>query len=147
MTYLNRWTEMDPFREALSMEQEMRRLLDGFVQSGARFPAVNVWSNADQVVVVAELPGVGPEQVGVTVEGEWMTLRGERPVPAAGEGEFHRRERPSGAFTRSIRLPFEVEADQVTASARHGVLTVRLPRREATKPRKIKVQMETGGAS
>ncbi len=147
MTYLNRWTDTDPFREALSMEQEMRRLLDDFVQSGAGFPAVNVWSNADQAVVVAEVPGVAPEQVSVTVEGDWMTLRGERPAPVAGDGEFHRRERPGGAFARSVRLPFEVEADQVTASARHGVLTVSLPRREATKPRKIKVQMESGGAS
>lgn len=138
-TYGQAWFEADPALEVRKLEREMRHLLNSYLRTGTGFPAVNVWNNAEQAVVEAEIPGVDPAKIGISVEGERLTLTGERPEPERNEGEFHRRERVTGTFSRVIRLPYEIEGGRVTASAKNGVLTVTLPRRESTKPRKITV--------
>jgi HSP20 family protein len=105
------------------------------------YPAMNVWTNEDGVVVTAELPGIDPDALDIAVVENTLTLSGEREPVELGEGEvYHRRERGYGKFTRSFQLPFNVEADKVQAVYEKGVLNITLPRAEADKPRKIIVK-------
>lgn len=131
------WREMD------QMRREMDRLLaksPRFVNAPT-FPALNVWSNAEEVLVTAEIPGIDPKDIDISVVGETLTLKGNRKREELGEGiQYHRRERGYGNFTRTLQLPYRIEADKVAASFDKGVLTVTLPRAEADKPRKITVK-------
>jgi HSP20 family protein len=105
------------------------------------YPAVNVWTNEDGAVISAELPGLTPEDIDISVVGKTLTLSGERKAEELGEGDrYHRRERGQGKFTRTVELPFTVEAEKVEALFDKGVLQISLPRAEADKPRKILVK-------
>jgi HSP20 family protein len=105
------------------------------------FPAMNVWTDEESVVVTAELPGVAPDDIDVSVVGDTLTLKGSRQPDELEEGEsYHRRERRYGAFTRAFQLPFQVEPNQVEANFGNGVLQISLPRAEADKPKKIAVK-------
>jgi HSP20 family protein len=88
-----------------------------------------------------EAPGVKSEQVDVSVAQNELTLSVERPAADMPEATFHRRERPTGSFTRVIRLPAAVDADRVSAELHEGVLTITLPKSEGAKPRRINVKM------
>src|SRR5690606_3404603 len=106
-----------------------------------RFPAINVWMSVEGAVVTAELPGVNPEDVDISVVGGTLTSTGSRQPDELKEGEkYHRRERRFCKFTRTFQLPFTVEADKVEAKFDKGVLHIALPRAEAEKPRKISVK-------
>lgn len=130
----------NPLAEVANMQREMNRLFGDFTRAEEVFPAVNVWSNADQTTVSAEVPGLDPEQIRLTVNGRYLTLEGERKADSQGAGEAHRRERVMGAFARTVALPYETDPDQVKAMCRNGILTITLPRHEAAKPRAIRVQ-------
>jgi HSP20 family protein len=80
------------------------------------------------------------EQVDLAVVGNELTVKVERPAPERQETTFHRQERPTGSFSRTLRLPTEVAVDKVEATLQQGVLTIRLPKAEAARPRKISVQ-------
>jgi HSP20 family protein len=102
---------------------------------------VNIWTNPEGLVVTAELPGVEPESLEISALGETLTIRGERKPLEAGENTtWHRRERRYGTFTRTIDLPYGIDAESVDASCRNGVLRIALRRPEAEKPRKIEVR-------
>ena len=89
----------------------------------------------------AELPGLRPEDIAVSCEQRTLTIRGERKAEQETEGGgYHRRERASGKFSRSIRLPNDLDLSSAQASFKHGVLTLQIPRAEAAKPRQITVQ-------
>jgi HSP20 family protein len=121
----------------------MNRLLDGFgaTESRAVFPAVNLWSNGEQALVTAELPGLDPAAIEVSVLRNQVTIQGERKEESPDEKVVcHRAERGVGRFVRTIRLPFEVENEQVTAKYEKGVLTLKLPRSEATKPKRVQIK-------
>jgi HSP20 family protein len=136
----------NPWQEIDRMQREMDRLFSSFYstpryQTAASFPAMNVWTNQDGAVITAELPGVNPEDIDISVVGETLTLTGSRQAEALQEGEkYHRRERGHGKFTRTFQLPFPVEGDKVEAVFDKGVLHVSLPRAEADKPRKIAIK-------
>ena len=105
------------------------------------FPPVNIFRNASgDAVIRAELPGVKPESLSVTVERRRLTLSGERTPEAPENGGYHRRERAWGKFSRSIELPADLDVDRAEATFRSGVMTLRIPRAEAAKPRQISVQ-------
>jgi HSP20 family protein len=113
------------------------------VSTGAAgvLPAINLYENAEGLVLTAELPGMKLEELELSLDGQRLTLGGERRI-AQPEGErtsFHRRERRPGKFRRTIELPREVDAEKIQASYRDGVLTVRLPRAASTAPRRIEV--------
>jgi HSP20 family protein len=132
----------DQWRDLGSLEGEVRRLVGGTPRGVATdgLP-VNVWADAERVTVTAEVPGVEPEDVEVSVVGRRLTLRAERKVPEAGEGgRYHRREREGGRFARAVQLPFPVEGAQVQATLKDGVLTVTLPRAAADRPRRIAIE-------
>src|SRR5262249_9765042 len=105
------------------------------------FPPVNIFRNASgDAVIRAELSGVKPEQLSVTVERRRLTLSGERTPEAPENGGYHRRERAWGKFSRSIELPADLDVNRAEATFRSGVMTLRIPRAEAAKPRQIAVQ-------
>jgi HSP20 family protein len=105
------------------------------------YPAINVWTNEDGAVVTAEMPGVNPENIDISVVGDSLTLSGERNPESLEEGDkYHRRERGYGKFNRTFQLPFKVEADNVDALFENGILHLSLPRAEADKPKKITVK-------
>ena len=133
----------DPFSELRRLQREMNRLFEGYSEADIAWPAVNVWSNRDEVVVSAEAPGVDPKDLRVSVQNDVFTLEGERKSDAPGEDVVtHRAEREFGRFARSVRLPFEVDSAKASAKYRNGVLTVTLPRSEVSKPRQIAVASE-----
>ncbi len=136
------WTQ-DPFMDLHRLQREVNRLFSDYAEPMERFPALNLWSSDEEVVVVVEVPGVDPKAVDLSVVGHVLTLQGERPEESGvTEEAYHRRERITGKFVRTIRLPFEVEADKVQARYEHGVLRVTLPRKESTKPRRIAIAAE-----
>lgn len=110
-------------------------------EPGAYFPAVNVWSNTEEAVVLAEIPGVDPSAFDISVVGKTLTIKGQRPELELKDGEkYLRRERGDGRFNRTIELPFIVEPEKVHAQYKLGVLKIVLPRAEQDKPRKITIR-------
>ena len=104
------------------------------------FPPLNVWEDSDNVFVEAELPGLKLDDIELVVTGDELTIKGERK-DTAGEGDtYHRRERGVGCFSRALRLPVDVKADDVTATLREGVLLVTMPKAEEARPRKVEVK-------
>lgn len=135
-----RW--FDPWREFGAVDDWMERMASNMrgSASGRGFPAVNYYTEGDTAVVTAEIPGVEPGDIDISVEGRVFTVSGERKPEELKKGEgYHRRERWHGPFKRTVELPFEVEPAKVEARFDHGVLTVVLPRAESEKPRKITV--------
>ena len=98
---------------------------------------MNVYASADGIAVVAELPGVEKDDLEVQAHRDTLTLRGDRRPPAEREEAYHRRERRSGPFTRSITLPYRIDPDRIEAQLENGVLRLSLPRPEEDKPRRI----------
>jgi len=109
----------------------------------SEFPLVNIWVNADEAVLTTEIPGIDSKSVEISVAGRTVSLRGAREPELESEGKtYHRRERWYGQFSKTLELPFNVEADAVEARFRKGVLYVTLPKAHADKPRTIKVKSE-----
>ncbi len=129
-------------RPLLDWADDMRRLFDDFGWPGAgAYPPVDVQVTGDEVVLTAELPGVRREDLAIEVEGQHMTLRGEKLEPQRAETDVPvHRERRFGKFERTFELGFDVDRDKIAAAFNAGVLTIRLPKAEAAKPRRIEVQ-------
>jgi len=135
----------DPWREIGQLQNEMSRMLAGARAYNAfdqrEFPPVNLYVNDHDLLLTLEVPGIDPAQVDVTVTGDTVHLRGERPAETAQPGQsFHRRERAAGQFSREVRLPFEVDPSKTEAAYERGVLTVRMSRPESVKPKKVTVK-------
>lgn len=132
-----------PWREMERLQRDVNRLLSAESAPYATFPAVNIWVSDQDVIVTAEVPGVDPASLDITVAENVLRLSGSRkPEELKPDEVSHRRERASGEFTRSFRLPYAVDSGKVDASCDKGVLTVRLPRAEADKPRKIAIKTQ-----
>lgn len=130
-----------PWREMERLQQDVNRLLSR--ESAPTFPAVNIWASDQDVIVTAEIPGVDPANLDITVAENILKLTGSRKPEELKPGEVsHRRERASGEFTRSFRLPYAVDSGKVEAGYEKGVLKIRLPRAEADKPRKIAIKSQ-----
>ena len=136
----------DPFRDITSLRDEMNRLFtrtlgEGGSSAGAAWtPAVDIFDAADAIVLKAELPGLSPDDIDIEIDESVLTLKGERRFEeTVEEGRYYRVERAYGAFQRSVTLPQSVKADEITATFEHGVLTVRVPKADEVKPRKIAV--------
>jgi HSP20 family protein len=130
--FFDPWDEFDRMRRAIS-RLDRYRLLD--------FPPVNTWVSSDDSVITTEIPGVDPEKIDISVSGKTVMLKGARKADDIKDGQvYHRRERWSGEFSRVIELPFNIEADKVTAKFRKGVLYLTLPKAEAEKPRRIEIK-------
>ena len=141
----------DPIRE---MMQQMRHQLfhqhfeqpyeETQVSGGGWSPLVDVFEDSEGVTLKVELPEVDANDIEIQVEGNALTLRGERKLENVDKQEgYHRMERSYGPFSRRFTLPSTVETGNVTAQSRDGVLRVFLPKKAETKPRQIKVQVES----
>ena len=127
---------------------DMDRLFDNFFEDfpaarpfGRRtFPAINVWEEGDRLYAEVEVPGLSMEDLEVFVQGDELSVKGERKDVEAEGVTYHRRERGVGKFGRVLHLPVEIDADKVAATLRHGVLTITLPKAQAVLPRKIEVK-------
>lgn len=134
----------DPFAELRRMQEEMNRAFSEYWPAEERrrgFPPVNLWVGEESVVVTAEFPGLGAEDVELTVREATLAIQGKRPPEAAEEEvAWHRRERAYGDLSRTVELPFRVDPDKVTARFRDGVLEVELGRPAADLPKKIAIK-------
>ena len=134
----------DPFRELRRLQSEMDRVMGslpaagGLAAAGA-FPAVNIYAGQGGIAVVAELPGVGKDDLDIQAHHDTLTLSGTRRPPAERRDDYHRRERRSGAFSRSIHLPFRIDPNRIEAHLENGVLRLSLARPEEDKPRRISI--------
>jgi HSP20 family protein len=133
---------IDPWRQMNDLQREMNRLFDfSSNQTGTRYPAINLWTNAENVLVTAELPGYDKNDVDISLTGDLLRLHGSRKAPECKEDEcFHRQERNYGLFDREIQLPFAINQDKVEAEFTNGILKIRLPRAEQDKPKKIQIK-------
>lgn len=106
-------------------------------------PAADVVETGKAVEITLDLPGVVPEQIDVKLEGNQLTISAERKdEKSVQETGWIRRERAQGSFSRSFSLPTTLDGTKPEATYRHGVLTVRLPKREEVQPRSLKVKVE-----
>jgi HSP20 family protein len=132
----------DPFWPFMQLRREISQLLDGYEGNGRNtgaFPLVNIWEDGDNFYAEAELPGVTQAGIEVFTLGDELTIRGRREPVEAKDGTYHRQERGMGQFERVVTLPAYVEADKVDAQLHNGVLTIRMPKAEQARPRKIAV--------
>ncbi len=134
-----RW---DPFRE---LQREVGRLLESLdpFQATRRaevYPPLNLYDAGDHYILSAQLPGIAPGDIELTITGETLTMRGERRrAEGVRDDNYRRQERPMGRWSRTVTLPDRVENGQVSASFTNGILTVNLPKAEGAKPRHIAV--------
>ncbi|HEY8369376.1 MAG TPA: Hsp20/alpha crystallin family protein [Thermodesulfobacteriota bacterium] len=142
-TQLSRW---EPFREIQEMRDRMERLMQAF-WSGMPAPDGDAWSpiadieeTKDAWLVKAELPGVKPGDIKVEIRDHTLEISGERKEEEQREGEVRRQMRRMGRFEYRATLPPEADTEHVDASLDAGVLTVRVPRTEAPKPRQIPIK-------
>ena len=139
----NPWSS-DPMGSFDQLRREMDQL---FERAGTRssrrtaaFPPVNLYETVDGYVLTAELPGLTADQIDIQIEGNRVTVGGERRVEHPSDASVHRAERASGGFRRTVELPAEADAEKAEASHRSGVLLLRIPKAEKHQPRKIAVQ-------
>lgn len=132
------------WRGMRDLQNEMEFLLGGTLGPVRRhYPMINAWMNEEGLIVFAELPGVNPDELDISVVGNTLTLSGARNSEALPDNaEHYRRERGHGEFSRSLTLPFKVEVDGVEATFENGVLKLELPRLAEEMPRKISLKSE-----
>lgn len=142
-----RWgTNFDPFVGFRHLQRELERLHQSwFGESrrigGGAYPPVNVYESPGEILAQCEVAGVEPKDCDVSITGETLTIKGvKRPLPDEEKLNFIRRERGSGEFTRTIVLPEAVDAEKVEASLSNGIMSVRLPKAGAAKPRRIEIR-------
>src|ERR1700758_4484802 len=144
---------LSPFRSFSTLQDQINRVFnDAFERGGEESnlttwaPAVDIFETENELVVKADLPDVLEKDIDVRVENNTLTIRGERKFNnEVHEDNYLRVERAYGTFTRSFSLPNTVNTEGIHAEYRNGVLSVRLPKREETKPKQIKIGVSENG--
>ena len=137
-----------PMGEIDRLRQEVNHLFGNFLSGTEPFfshayPAINLSERENNFYVRAELPSVKPESLDISVVEGRLEIRGERKIDVEEQKtSYHRREREAGFFRRTVALPVKVDAGNVSASMKNGVLTITLPKREEAKSKKITVKTE-----
>ena len=140
-------TALDPFTGLRMFEDAVTRLMSEPRTSRPWSPAVDIVESEDALVLKADLPDVKIEEIDVRVEHQTLTLRGQRKFEKDENIKgYHRIERSYGEFVRSFAIPSTVDTDRVQADYKNGVLTITLPKKEAAKPRQVKVAVQDGEA-
>jgi HSP20 family protein len=141
------WRVHSPFDELDRIRRQMDRLSDAFGGQGAGrvtagvFPLVNLTEDPEHYYLRAELPGVKAADLDIQATANSLSLAGERKIDEEGNGvKYHRREREGGRFSRMITLPGDIDAEKVSADLVNGVLTVKIAKAEAAKPKQITVR-------
>lgn len=149
--------EWNPFQDIDALRREIDRAFEGFSfgespsqrvaflpgQGPRRYPLINLLEDKDNLYIEALTPGVDPQSMSVTVVQNRLILSGEKtrvPVDVKPEA-FHRNERASGKFIKTLDLPMEVNSEKIEAAYKDGLLIITLPKAEKAKPKQIKVQV------
>jgi len=139
--------EAHPFDRLLDFRRDFDRFFDQAfsweVPSSANAvfsPSFELEEDQDGLSIQVEVPGVAPEDLSVSVEGNVLTVAGERKSSGDDRANLHRSERAFGKFTQSLRLPSYLDSNQIEAKHEHGVLTLHVSRAEAAKPRAISIE-------
>src|ERR1700686_3057417 len=144
---------LEPFRGLSTLQDQFHRLFNESLRNHTEesalttwAPAVDIYETPNDLVVKADLPDVDEKDIDIRVENNLLTIRGERKFEKnVSEDNYLRVERTYGAFSRSFSLPNTVNAEAIHAEYKNGVLTVNLPKREETKPRQVKVSVNSAG--
>jgi HSP20 family protein len=136
----------DPYQNLSALQQSLDSFLrsdwlQSSVSAGGAFPPINVFRKGDDFMIIAELPGVESSNIDIQVKKNAIRISGTKRVEYEKNASIHRRERLSGRFDRTIAMPVEIDADQVKAECRNGILGVLLPRAEQDKPKSIKISV------
>ena len=134
----------DPFGTMLGLQDALEAFRrSGWLQSspssGGSYPPLNVFRKGDDLVLIAEVPGISKSDLDLQVKGRTIRLSGKKTVQYGEKASVHRRERLAGRFDRSVTLPVEIDTDGVKAECRDGILALYLPRAESDKPKSIKI--------
>jgi HSP20 family protein len=140
----------EPLGELSRLRREVDRMWEDFFGprgwglrpwEGEWAPAIDVSETADKVEVKAEVPGIDPKEINITLTGDVLTIKGEKKSEREETKEsYHLVERSYGSFSRSLTLPAAVEVDQIDARYEKGVLTVTCPKKEEVKPKAIEIK-------
>jgi HSP20 family protein len=135
----------DPFEGLLRLQRDLDRFFGkpsaDFGLTGPNvFPPINVFADQESIIVRAEVPGIKAEELNLDIEPGRLALSGERKFAAHENGGYHRRERRGGVFSRTLRLPPDLDTHAATAELRDGILTIRVPKTQAARPRHIEVK-------
>ena len=140
------WGVRNPFEELKSMRDEMDRLFGAYSGRGLGhfgagvFPSINLSEDQGSYYVRAELPGIKAEELEIQVTANNVSISGERKITQKGDGvRYHRREREGGKFSRIVTLPGDIDNDKVDANLVNGVLTLKIAKAEAAKPKQINI--------
>ncbi len=137
----------DPFTGLAEIQDEVNRLFDTSLRRHVGFdgvfsPALDVVVEKDNVLVKADLPGLGKDDISVTLQDNYLTIKGEKKHEVEQkEANYFLSERVHGSFTRTIELPVAVDAARIEARFKDGVLHVTLPKTEQAKPKQIEVKV------
>lgn len=151
---IKKWRrEEDPFGLLKSFRDEMDRLFEDFFTPWRRrsllpteavwTPELDVYEDENEVVVTADVPGLKPEEIDISISGNTLTIRGEKKREEEKKGKnYYRLERSHGSFSRSVELPVSVDTKKISATYKNGVLEVTLPKVEEAKPKKVKIEVK-----
>ena len=135
-------THFDPLASIRVFEDAFNRMLTEPQSNRPWAPAVDIYETENELVLKADVPDVDMKDIDVRVENQTLTIAGERKFEKQDPGNgFHRIERSYGAFVRSFAVPNSFDTEKITAAYKNGVLTVTLAKKEAAKPRQVKVQV------
>jgi HSP20 family protein len=134
----------DPFDALFHLQQALDSFrtsdwLESSMSGIGSYPPLNVFRKGDDLVIVAEVPGVRKSDLAVEVKDNTLRIFGTKTVAYGEKAALHRRERSAGRFDRAIALPVQIDADGVKAECRDGILALYLPRAERDKPKSIRI--------
>ncbi len=133
--------EMDKFFDSLFERRPTRRFR--FFEEDELFPLVDITETDNDLILRADLPGIDPNDINISLSDGILTIKGEKKQEKEEETEdYHIIERSYGTFTRQIQLPKSIESDQASASYKNGVLKIVLPKKEESKRKEIKISIE-----
>ena len=140
-------TRFDPIREMITMRQAVDRMLGDACVRGAESRGTGAWLlpmdayfTDEAIVIHADVPGLSPDDIDITLEGDTLSIRGEIKREEANTRKYVLLERPTGKFERTLTINTPIDHDKVEASFSNGVLTLTLPKAEAVRPRQITVK-------
>lgn len=138
------WNWNTTFEDMDALRREVNSIFDRtnhYIGRNASFPAINIYNQEHDVLIVALLPGLKKENLEVSYLEGAIRLKGDYPTPEETEDKvLLRSERQSGSFDKSVRIPFDIDADNITAHLQDGVLRLVLPKAAQAKSRQISIQ-------
>jgi HSP20 family protein len=138
----------DPFQHLRLFEDAVTRMMNEPRTARPWSPAVDIFETENELVLKADLPDINPEDIDVQVENQTLTVKGNRKFEQqTGKSGYHRIERSYGTFVRTFAVPATVDTQNVVAGYNNGVLTITLHKKEAAKPRQVKIAVNAAAAT